>query len=68
MSHPDQPQVAGKPADAFFDGCELDFTADPTPDEDIDGLILFADVDPADAAAVESRRAAWIALGALEAG
>lgn len=28
------------------DGCDLDFAEDPTPDEDIDLLVLFAGVPP----------------------
>jgi hypothetical protein len=30
------------------DGCELDFTDDPTADEDLDAVVLFAGVDPGD--------------------
>jgi hypothetical protein len=30
------------------DGCELDFTDGATPDEDVDGLVLFAGTDPGD--------------------
>lgn len=30
------------------DGCDLDFTKDATADEDVDALVLFAGVDPAD--------------------
>jgi hypothetical protein len=32
------------------DGCALDFTADATPDEDIDGVVLFAGADLGDVA------------------
>ena len=30
------------------DGCALDFTVEPTADEDVDGVVLFAGVDPGD--------------------
>ena len=30
------------------DGCAVDMTKDPTPDEDVDGVVLFAGVDPVD--------------------
>lgn len=35
------------PDDDTLDGCDVDTTEDPTPDEDIDGVVLFAGV-PAD--------------------
>ncbi len=44
------------------DGCALDFTADPTDDADLSGLVLFADIDPADVSAVARRRAEWETL------
>lgn len=50
--------------DDMLDGCELDFD-DPEmncPDEDLDALVLFADVDFLDDAAVEARRAEYAAL------
>ena len=50
--------------DDFLDGCDLEFD-DPetnTPDEDIDALVLFADVDFLDEAAVERRKQEYAAL------
>lgn len=50
--------------DDLLDGCELEFD-DPEmncPDEDIDALVLFADVDFLDEAAVEQRKAEYAAL------
>ena len=50
--------------DDFLDGCELDFD-DPemnTPDEDIDALVLFADVNFLDDEVVEARKAEYAAL------
>ena len=50
--------------DDFLDGCELEFD-DPetnTPDEDIDALVLFADVDFLDEATIEARKAEYAAL------
>lgn len=44
------------------DGCELDFTTDPTNDTDLDAVVLFADLDPSDASAVARRRAEWETL------
>lgn len=41
------------------DGCDLDFRDDPTPDKDIDGIVLFAGVDPEDADAVDDLAEAW---------
>jgi hypothetical protein len=35
--------------------CDDDLQPDPTPDEDIDGVVLFADVDPTDVDAIEAR-------------
>lgn len=45
-----------------LDGCELDFAPFAVSDSDIDGLVLFADVDPFDLNAVEARKAEWEAL------
>jgi hypothetical protein len=45
--------------DEVPDGCAVDMAADPMPDEDLDGVMLFADVDPNDAEAVEARAAEW---------
>lgn len=33
-----------------------------TPDEDIEGFLLFADIDPTDEAAIEARKQEWEAL------
>jgi len=43
--------------DDSHDGCEVDFTHDPTADDDIDGVVLFAGV-PADE--VDAHRQALI--------
>lgn len=43
----------------FADGCDLDFTIDPTDDTDVDAVVLFADIDPADVSAVARRRGEW---------
>jgi hypothetical protein len=45
------------------DGCDLDFTKDATPDEHLDGVVLFAGVDPEDADAVGDLAEAWRRLG-----
>jgi hypothetical protein len=42
-----------------LDGCDFDFTVEPTPDDDIDGIVLFADLDPQDAEAISRRKAEW---------
>ena len=39
----EQLQTHGEP-----DGCALDFTAEPTADEDVDAVVLFAGADPGD--------------------
>lgn len=44
-------------------GCDLDFREDPTSDEDIDGVVLFAGINPEDAEAVEDKAEAWRRLG-----
>jgi len=41
------------------DGCDLDFTKDATPDEHLDGVVLFAGLDPEDADAVDDLAEAW---------
>lgn len=46
------------------DGCALDFTTGATPDEDIDGVVLFAGTDPEDADAVDDLAEAWRRLAA----
>jgi hypothetical protein len=48
--------------DDRLDGCELDFTVDPTADADVDGIVLFADIDPGDQAAVVARIAEYEAV------
>lgn len=48
--------------DDLVDGCDIDFAAEPTSDDDLDALVLFADVDTNDPAAVEARRREWEAL------
>jgi hypothetical protein len=52
--------------DDTLDGiCDLDAPmADETGDDEIDALVLFADVDFTDPAAVEARRAEWVDLEA----
>jgi hypothetical protein len=42
-----------------LDGCDLDFTENPTPDDEIDALVLFADVDTSDPDAVARRAQEW---------
>lgn len=43
-----------------IDGCEVDMTENPTADEDIDGIVLFADCDTDDD--IEQRRQDWVEL------
>lgn len=31
-----------------LDGCDVDMAVDPTPDDELDLLVMFAGVDPAD--------------------
>lgn len=45
--------------DDFLEGCDIDFSEDPTSDDDLDAVVLFADVDPSDTAAIEARKAEW---------
>lgn len=49
----------GPEANDELDGCAVDMAADPTPDDAIDGVVLFADVDLDDAEAVATRAAEW---------
>lgn len=42
-----------------LDGCDIDFRQDPTPDDHIDGVVLFAGIDPEDAEAVDDKAEAW---------
>ena len=51
--------VAHLAGDGEPDGCALDFTKDATPDEHLDGVVLFAGVDPEDADAVGDLAEAW---------
>lgn len=50
--------------DDLLDGCELDFDVPEMncPDEDVDALVLFADVDFLDDEAVAARKAEYAAL------
>ena len=47
-------------------GCDLDFREEPTSDDDIVGVVLFAGIDPEDAEAVEEKAEAWRRLGELD--
>lgn len=47
------------PDDDTLDGCAIDFAEDPTPNDELDAVVLFADVDPDDPAAVAAREAEW---------
>lgn len=46
----------------FTDGCDEDFTINPTSDEDIIGFVLFADIDPNDNESIEKRIHDWSLL------
>lgn len=48
--------------DLLIDGCDLDFSEDAVADEDIDGIVLFADLAADDEAAIQARVAEWEAL------
>jgi hypothetical protein len=39
--------------------CDPDLQPTPTQDDDIDGVVLFADVDPSDVDAIERRTEEW---------
>jgi len=39
--------------------CDSDLQPTPTQDDDIDGVVLFADVDPSDVEAIEKRTEEW---------
>jgi hypothetical protein len=58
------PDLDQQPPDDYDppDGCAVDMAEDPTPDDDIDGITLFADVDASDPEAVARRKAEWEAL------
>lgn len=46
--------------DDFLDGCDLDFTVDPTPDDEADLFVLFAEaLDPANPKTVDEAKAEW---------
>jgi hypothetical protein len=48
-----------------LDGCDIvgpDALADPWADDELDGLVLFADVDPEDCRAVHLRAGDWLEL------
>lgn len=47
------------PDDLEPDGCDLDFRENPTSDDDIAGIVLFAGIDPEDADAVSDKAEAW---------
>ena len=48
------------PEDEFLDGCDLDFTEDPTPDEESDLFVLFAEaLDPNNPKTVAEAKAEW---------
>lgn len=40
-------------------GCDLDFRESGTADHEIDGVVLFAGIDPEDADAVSDHAEAW---------
>lgn len=49
--------------DDLIDGCDIDFTEDPLPDEEVDLFVLFAEaLDPNTSSTVEERKAEWEAL------
>lgn len=58
-----EPPTTTVPTMTDHDGCELDFTENPTADTDIDGIVLFAGIDPEDADAVSDKAEAWRRLG-----
>lgn len=46
--------------DNLLDGCDADFTVDPTPDAEADLFVLFAEaLDPANPKTVEQAKADW---------
>lgn len=40
-------------------GCDVDFREDPTPDEHVDYVVLFADISPDNAERLNRVRAEW---------
>lgn len=56
----DQPE---EPDDDLIDGCDLDLTADPTPDDHVALEVLFAEaLDPGTDKTVEEARHEWEAV------
>ena len=54
------PTVADPAEDDTLEGCdEGQGTPEPTADADIDGVVLFADVDPMDGTAIQARVEEW---------
>lgn len=46
--------------DDTLDGCDLDFTIDPTPDDEADLFVLFAEaLDPASTKSIAEAKAEW---------
>ena len=46
--------------DDELDGlCDENMQPPPTPDEDVDGVVLFADIDPSDVEGIEQRVEEW---------
>jgi hypothetical protein len=51
------------PEDEFLDWCDLDFRIDPTPDDEADLFVLFAEaLDPNNDKTVEEARREWEGL------
>ena len=49
--------------DDLIDGCDIDFTVDPTPDDEVELFPLFAEaLDPSTPKTVEEAEADWKAL------
>jgi len=42
-----------------LDGCELDFTENATTDDQIDSIVLYADIDPSNSDAIKQRKSDW---------
>ena len=62
MTGPDDLELDAGDADELGDGCALvllELAELVTDDADIDALVLYADVDQADEAAIEARRVEW---------
>ncbi len=55
--------MADDPDDAFLDGCDLDFTVNPTNDKEADLFVLFAEgLDSNNPKSVDEAKAEWEAL------